>query len=248
MSPRSVSSAAVGSSARTAAARSRARGRSRPVAARRRTGSRAASPRGARSRGSRAALRAPARGVAAARAVQLHHQRDVLLRGEERDQVVLLEDEADVAAAERAHVDAGPAVVVDLTPFITMRPAVGSRIRLIASSSVLLPEPLGPSRRAVRRARTRTRRLERLHRELAAAEGLGDACRPRGAATSASERELRRRAQGVPDRHQAGDAHRLPSITAKVDRGLAGQEVQRARESRRDQPRAARRRRRSWPA
>ena len=60
-------------------------------------------------------------------------------------------------------------------PSITMRPVVGGWIRLIASSSVLLPEPLGPSSATSSPASTvKARGLERLHGQLAVAEGLRD--------------------------------------------------------------------------
>jgi hypothetical protein len=51
--------------------------------------------------------------AAAVHAVELHGQGDVVQRREEGDQVVCLEDEPDVLAAEAAHVDADPAIAVD---------------------------------------------------------------------------------------------------------------------------------------
>ena len=104
--PRSVSSAAVGSSAST------------------RRGS-LASARGDLEV-TEQLLRAPRR-FAPPGAVELQDQRDVLLRGQERDQIVLLEDEADVLPAEGAHVDAGRAVVVDVLP--VHRNAPGGRLQ-----------------------------------------------------------------------------------------------------------------------
>ena len=60
--------------------------------------------------------------------VDLHRQPDVLRRGQERDQVGLLEDEAQVLAAEGAHVDGARGPSNTGVPPMAMRPVVGGWI------------------------------------------------------------------------------------------------------------------------
>ena len=82
--------------------------------------------------------------------VDLHRQAHVLRRRQERDQVGLLEDEAQVLAAEAADVDLRLRwLSKTVLPPMTMRPALGGRIRPMSVSSVDLPAPLGPSRATI---------------------------------------------------------------------------------------------------
>src|SRR3970040_1774219 len=98
-------------------------------------------------------------------------------------------------------------------PFSAMRPVVASRIRLIASSSVLLPEPLGPSSAAS--SPPSTLKVAGFSACTASSPWpkVTETFSTSRTGTSAPERELRRRAQCVPDRHQArehaaGEHHR----------------------------------------
>src|SRR3990167_7167965 len=86
---------------------------------------------------------------------------------------------------------------------MTTRPLLGARIRLMHSSSVLLPEPLGPRSATSSQALT----VKLMSRSASTARSplpnvlLSPLTSTIGISTA--ERNLRRRAQRVPDRHQA---------------------------------------------
>ena len=77
---------------------------------------------------------------------QMQHQRDVVGGIEERQQVVGLEDEADLVEPQAAQVAAQPVAVEDRVrhPAQTCPPD-GSMMQPMMFSSVVLPEPDGPS-------------------------------------------------------------------------------------------------------
>src|SRR3989304_3016641 len=88
-------------------------------------------------------------------------------------------------------------------PFMVMRPALGSRIRLIESSSVLLPEPLGPISAASSPASTLKVVCFSACTARSPLPKVLETPAISSTATSASQCELRRCAQRVPNGHEA---------------------------------------------
>jgi hypothetical protein len=110
----------------------------------------------------------------------LQHQRDVVGRIEERQQVVELEDEADLVEPQRLRLAAAswPSSRRSRRRAPSL-PADGSRMQPMTLSSVVLPEPDGPSSATTSPGLNVERDVaQRIDARLALAEMLGDAVEP----------------------------------------------------------------------
>ncbi len=119
-------------------------------------------------------LARPARGRLLAHPVQPHRQRDVFLRGEKGDQVVPLEDEADVLPPEAPRVDLAPAIAPGFVPADHDCPGGGQLDQADAQQQRALARAAGADKRGELACLDRERGFaQRVHRELSLAESLG---------------------------------------------------------------------------